>query len=83
MLAGDRAAHLNAHLEDAAGQGLGPLECSLLSAIIDNQRMQVTVAGVEDVGTAHTRLGRKLADVTQGLAEPAPRHHTVLDNEVG
>jgi hypothetical protein len=67
----------------STGQGLGTFERAGLAPVEDDQWVKVTVAGVKDVRAAHARLTRKLADVTQGLAEPAPGHHSVLHDEIG
>ena len=83
MLAGDRAAHFNAQLQDAAGQGLRAFQRAGLAAIKQDERMEIAVASVKDVRYAQPCLVRHLADAAQCLAELAARHDAVLHNEVG
>ena len=69
MLAGDRAAELDAEGEDLGGQLLGALDGAVLAAVEEDQRMQVAVAGVEDVGDPDAALGAEAVDFAQRLAE--------------
>ena len=50
VLAGDRAAVLDAQVEDRARHLLGPLGLARHGVVEEHQRVQVAVAGVEDVG---------------------------------
>ena len=83
MFAGDRAAESDAQPQDVGGQRLGALEGARLTAVVEDERVQVAVAGVEHVGHAHAVLRRQLLDGDQRLAQLRARHHAVLDDEVG
>src|SRR5438874_2486873 len=50
VLAGEHAANLNAELEDRGSELLGALELARHVGVIEDERMQVAVAGVEYVG---------------------------------
>ena len=58
VLAGDRAAGVQAGVEDQPGQLLGLLGLALDRAVVADERVQVAVAGVEDVGDDHAVLAR-------------------------
>ena len=60
VLAGDRAAVLDAQVEDRAADLLGRLAGALDGVVEEHQRVQVAVAGVEDVGDPDAR-GRRRA----------------------
>ena len=59
VLAGDRAAVLDAEVEDGAADALGRLAGTLDLVVEEHQRVQVAVAGVEDVGHPHARRRRR------------------------
>ena len=50
--------------------------------VVQHQRVQVPVAGVEDVRDPDAGLGRQLGDPGQDVAERGARHHAVL-HDVG
>src|SRR6185436_20391880 len=50
VLAGEAAADVDAQLEDLGACFLGPLGLTLVVGVVEDERMQVAVAGVEDVG---------------------------------
>ena len=52
VLAGDGAAHGDAEVEDLGAEGLGAMQLVAVVGIEQDQRMQVAVAGMEDVGAA-------------------------------
>ena len=58
VLAGDRAAVLDAQVEDRAADLLGGLAGALDRVVEEHQRVQVAVAGVEDVGDPDARGAR-------------------------
>ena len=70
MLAGDRSAERDAQPEDLGGQRLGAIVRAGLASVEEDQRMQVAVAGVEDVGDADAVLRRQLLDGDQRLTQP-------------
>ena len=67
VLAGDRAARVDARLEDPARELLGARGLALDAAVVEDERMQVAVAGVEDVADAQPVLARELVDAAQHL----------------
>ena len=83
VFAGDGAAHLDAHVENLSGQDFGPLEGAGFSAVIKNERMEIAVAGMKNVGAADAGGAGHLGDAAQGLAEAAAGHDAVLHDEIG
>ena len=67
-------------MQDFAGQRFGARQCTGLAPVVENQRVEVTVAGVKDVGDADVVLGAKAVDGGKGLAQFATRDHTILHN---
>ena len=67
----------------SAAQRLGAIVRAGVAAVEQDQRVQVAVAGVEDVGDADAVLAAERLDADQRLAEAAARHDAVLDDEVG
>jgi hypothetical protein len=65
VLAGDRAAVLDAQVQDRAGQLLGGALSSRRCVVVEHQRVQVAVAGVEHVGDPDAGLGRERRDLVQ------------------
>jgi hypothetical protein len=56
MLAGDRAADLDAQLENRRTESLGALGDAGLVGVEQDQRVQIAVAGVENIETAQAEL---------------------------
>lgn len=56
MLARDRSAVADAHAHDLAGELFGAFERARFAAIIQYERMQVAIAGVENIGDANVVL---------------------------
>ena len=52
MLAREHAADVTHSLQDFRAERLGPLELARLVGVVEDQRMKVAVAGVEDIGDA-------------------------------
>ena len=73
MLAGDRAAHGHAGLEDLGPEGLGAMQLVGIVGVEEDERMQVAVAGVEDVEAAQAMLDGHLLDGDQHLGQAAAR----------
>ena len=65
VFAGDGAADFNADFQDPAAQLLGSLEFALDIGIIEDQRMQVAVAGMENIDDRQLVFFRQLIDVRQ------------------
>jgi hypothetical protein len=66
VLAGQHAADLDAQPQDIGAELLGLLQFARLVGIVEDQRMQVAVAGVEDVGDAQAVL----SDISRIRAAP-------------
>ena len=67
VLAGQHAADLDAEPQDVGAECLGPLELARLVGVVEDQRMQIAVAGMEDIGDAQPVLLRQLAHPRQHL----------------
>src|SRR6185312_14128227 len=65
MLAGQHATHLDAKREDIGTEALGPFELIVATGVVENQRMQVAVAGVKDVGDRQAIGLSHLADTAE------------------
>jgi hypothetical protein len=50
VLAGQHAANLDAKLENVGAEFLGPGKLARLIGVVQDQRMEIAIAGVEDVG---------------------------------
>src|ERR1051325_4722099 len=83
VLSGDGPAHLDAHLQNAARESLGPFECALLTAIEKDEWMEVSIAGMEYIGATDVCFPGHFVDAPQCLAKFAPRDYAILDDEVG
>src|SRR5439155_16945874 len=82
VLAGDRASNFDAKLEDRRAECLGARDLAFRVRVVEDERMQVAVAGVEHVGAAQSELHRQLFDSCQyrrqRLARNRPVHAVVI-----
>ena len=83
VLAGDRAAGVDAGLEDLAREQLGALGLAVDAPVVEDERVQVAVARVEDVADAEPVLLRERVDPAQHLRQLRARHDAVLHVVVG
>src|SRR5258708_9485042 len=67
VLAGDRAAHFHAALEDAPAQLLGALDLSRPVGVVEDARVDVAVACVEHVAHREAVLGGKRVHVVEAI----------------
>src|SRR5258708_6202735 len=74
MFAGQDAAELDAAAQDVGAEGLSPLHLAGLVGIVEDQGLQIAVAGMKHVGDAELIFFRKLADARQGLLQRAARN---------
>ena len=58
VLAGEHAADLDAQPQDLGAERLGPLELARRVGVVEDQRVQIAVAGMEHVGDAQARSAR-------------------------
>ena len=65
VLAGQHAADLDAELEDLGAELLGAVEFAGLVGVVEDERMQIAVAGMEHVGDAQAVFLRQLRDARE------------------
>ncbi len=83
VLAGQHAADLDAELQDFRAERLGLVELARLVGVVEDQRMQVAVAGMEHVGDAQAVVLRQFADALEHLRQPRARDGAVHAVVVG
>ena len=83
MLAGDRAAGLDAHLEDLAPRRLDPLGLIRVGHVEDDVRVQVSVPRMEEVGQGEPVPSGHRLDAGEQIRKCRPGHDRVLDEDVG
>ncbi len=59
MLAGQHAADRDAKPQNIGAERLGPLDVAVVRRVIENQRMQIAVAGMKHIGDAQPMLVRQ------------------------
>src|SRR6476661_7377094 len=77
MLAGDRPADVDAQLQDAITELDRAVLVAGLVRVEQDQRMQVAVAGVEDVRARQAELTRPVLDLPQHARQRCPRNRAV------
>ncbi len=70
---------LQADAQDLGGQLLGAPLLALHVGVVEHQRVEVAVAGVEDVGDPQSALARHLGDAAQHLGQRRAGDDPVLD----
>ena len=83
VLASDRAAQRYTKRQDLARQLLGFVQRARLAPVIQNQRVQVAVAGMKDVGDIQLIFLFKRVDFQQRFAQAAARDDAVLHDIIG
>ncbi len=83
MLAGEHAADLDAEPEDVGAERLGRLDLARDVRVVEDQRVQVAVAGVEDVGDAQAVLARHLLHAVEDEGQLLARDRAVHAQIVG
>ena len=83
VLPGQRATDVHADLEDRLGELLRALRLALVAAVVEDERVEVAVAGVEDVADAQPVVALELADPLEHLGQLRARDDAVLDVVVG
>ena len=73
MLAGEHAADFDTQSQDVVAELLGRLELPGLIGVVQNQRVQITVARMEYIGHAETIVLRQLSNTLQHLGQSAAR----------
>ena len=77
VFTGQHASHLDAKFQDLGPELLRLFQLARHVGVIEDQRMQIPVPGVEHVGDAKTEPGRHLGGTPQDLRECAPRDSPV------
>ena len=78
VLTGDRPAEADAEVQDLAGHLLGAVVSAGDAGVVEDQRVQVAIAGVEDVGHRQAVLLAQRLDAGQRFSQAASWHHAVL-----
>ena len=78
VLAGDRAARLDAVLQNLSGDLDGALRLAGHALVVANQRMQVAIAGMEHVANPQPRSYGQVANLPEHFRQPRSRHDAVL-----
>src|SRR5215211_590740 len=79
VLPGERSTVIQAGEDYLAGQLLGLLGLALRVVVVENERMQISVPGVEDVGDPQAVPPGELGDLAQDRRELRARDDAVLD----
>src|SRR5262249_29215503 len=77
VLAGEAPAELDAKLEYLRPAQLGTLKLSLVVGVVQDERMQIAIAGVEDIDHAKPMAAADLGDLGQRLRQLGERDHPV------
>jgi hypothetical protein len=83
VLSGKTAANFDAVANDFGGGFEGALELLVVAKIVEDDRMKVAVAGVEDVADAESELIADLLDAAQCLRELGARDDAVEHVDAG
>ena len=78
MLAGDRSAGVEAVGQDLVSHLLGQLRLTLDTFVVADQRVQIAVAGMEDIPDLQARLDFEGPDAAQHSGKLGSRNHPVL-----
>src|SRR6266699_4440461 len=73
VLAGEHAADLDAKLEDVRAELFRTLELARLVGVVENERVEIAVAGMEDVGDGEPIGFGQLAHALEHLRQPRAR----------
>src|SRR5690606_15602240 len=83
VLAGENAADLDAEAQDVGAEILRALQLVADIGVIEDQRMQIAVAGVEDIGDTQPVFFRKFAHAGQYARQFLARDGAVHAEIVG
>ena len=83
VLAGEAAADFDAITDDFSGGFQSALELLVVAKIVENDRVEIAVAGVEDVANAEAELVADFLDVAERLRKLGTRDDTVEDVDAG
>src|SRR6202041_1563097 len=77
VLAGQYTANLNTKLENVTAELLGALDFARLVRVVEDQRVQIAVAGMEYIGDPQPMPFRQRRNLAQHLGEAAARDRAV------
>src|SRR5712692_9939541 len=83
MFPGEAAAHLDAGLDDLRAHLFCSAQIPFVCGVVEDERVKVPVAGVEDVGHAKAVFLGKLSDEFHDRGKLCPRDHRVLHVIIG
>ncbi len=83
MFAGQHAAEFDAAAQDVGTERLGSLDLAGLVGVVEDQGMQIAVAGVKNVGDAKTVFFGEIADSRQRLRQRPARNSPVHAEIIG
>jgi len=83
VFAGDGAAGGDAEVEDFGGESFGGVLLAGDAGVVEDERMEVAVAGVEDVGDADACCGAEARDFAHDFREGGAGDDAVLHDVVG
>src|SRR6202041_989063 len=77
VLAGQYTANLNTKLENVTAELLGALDFARLVRVVEDQRVQIAIAGMEHIGDPQPMPFRERRNLAQHLGETAARDRAV------
>ena len=77
MFPGNGTAHLDTQLQDPAAQFLGFLELSRVVCVVEYQGVQITVAGMKNIGHRQSVLFGKFLDFSQHMTQGLPGYGAI------
>jgi hypothetical protein len=83
VFAGEAAADFDAVANDFRRGFHGALKLLVVAEIVENDGMEIAVAGMEDVADVEAELGTDFVNATQGLRKFRTRDHAVEDVDAG
>src|SRR5436853_21171 len=78
MFPRDRSAETQTDAKNLAGDILGKLLLSRYFGVVQDERMEIAVAGMKDVGDAQSGLSRECLDLTEDSGDVRARDDSVL-----
>src|SRR5438132_4666976 len=82
MFPRDRSAETQTDAKNLAGDILGKLLLSRYFGVVQDERMEIAVAGMKDVGDAQSGLSRECLDLTEDSGDVRARDDSVLHDIV-
>ena len=83
VFAGERAADFEAVVDNFGGGLHGAFELGGVAGVVEDDGMQIAVAGVENIADLKTELRADFLDAAEGLRKFRTRNHAVEDVAAG